>query len=181
MKTKSIFLLFSFGLSLVYSIYPIAVFHGIVDSCQMKNTSILVNDLRRDLGVHVECIEVGNGYFDSVFMPILSQAEYACNQIKNNPNFQGKFNLLGISQGTLIGRYIIEKCDMQGQVVKYMSFGGPQMGIGYIPKITCGKACEFLNNITAPIAYKLIDKIAPCGYFKYRYAQKEYQEKNVFL
>lgn len=181
MQTKSIFLLFSFGLSLVYSIYPIAVFHGIVDSCQMKNTSILVNDLRRDLGVHVECIEVGNGYFDSVFMSILSQAEYACNQIKNNPNFQGKFNILGISQGTLIGRYIIEKCDMQGQVVKYMSFDGPQMGIGYIPKITCGKACEFLNNITAPIAYKLIDKIAPCGYFKYRYAQKEYQEKNVFL
>jgi hypothetical protein len=31
----------------------------------MKNTSILVNDLRRDLGVHVECIEIGNGFFDT--------------------------------------------------------------------------------------------------------------------
>ena len=174
-------LILSLSFSIVYSIYPIAVFHGIVDSCNMKNTSMLVNDLKRDLGVHVECIEIGNGYMDSVFMPIIDQVEYACNQIKSNPNFQGKFNVLGISQGTLIGRYIIEKCQMNGQVVKYMSFDGPQMGIGSIPKITCGKACEFLNNITAPIAYKLIDKIAPCGYFKYRYGQKEYKEKNVFL
>ena len=174
-------LILSLSFSIVYSIYPIAVFHGIVDSCTMKNTSMLVNDLKRDLGVHVECIEIGNGYMDSVFMPIIDQVEYACNQIKSNPNFQGKFNVLGISQGTLIGRYIIEKCQMNGQVVKYMSFDGPQMGIGSIPKITCGKACEFLNNITAPIAYKLIDKIAPCGYFKYRYGQKEYKEKNVFL
>ena len=174
-------LIFSLSFSIVSSIYPIAVFHGIVDSCTMKNTSMLVNDLKRDLGVHVECIEIGNGYMDSVFMPILEQVEYACNQIKSNPKFQGKFNVLGISQGTLIGRYIIEKCQMNGQVVKYMSFDGPQMGIGSIPKITCGKACEFLNNITAPMAYKLIDKIAPCGYFKYRYGQKEYKEKNVFL
>ena len=181
MQDISKLLLLSLSFSIVYSIYPIAVFHGIVDSCTMKNTSMLVNDLKRDLGVHVECIEIGNGYMDSVFMPILDQVEYACNQIKSNPKFQGKFNVLGISQGTLIGRYIIEKCQMNGQVVKYMSFDGPQMGIGSIPKITCGKACEFLNNITAPIAYKLMDKIAPCGYFKYRYGQKEYKEKNVFL
>ena len=181
MKDISKLLLLSLSFSIVYSIYPIAVFHGIVDSCNMKNTSKLVNDLKRDLSVHVECIEVGNGYFDSIFMPIIDQVEYACNQIKSNPNFQDKFNVLGISQGTLIGRYIIEKCQMTGQVVRYMSFDGPQMGIGSIPKLNCGQACEFLNNITAPIAYKLIDKIAPCGYFKFRYGQKEYKEKNVFL
>ena len=53
-------------ITLSYSIYPIAVFHGIIDSCSMKNTSMLVNDLKNDLGVHVECIEVSNGYWDSL-------------------------------------------------------------------------------------------------------------------
>ena len=147
----------------------------------MTNTSMLVNDLKRDLGVHVECVEVGNGYMDSVFMSITNQVEYACEQIKSNPNFQGKFSVLGISQGTLIGRYIIEKCQMQGQVVRYMSFDGPQMGIGSIPKITCGVICDYINNLTASMIYNLIDKIAPSGYYKYRYDQKTYKEKNVFL
>ena len=113
MGTKNFILLLSI-ISLSYSIYPIAVFHDIVDSCSMKNTSTLVNDLKKDLGVHVECIEVGNGFWDSVMKPMYDQVELACESIKSNPNFQGKFNVLGISQGTLIGRYIVEKCDMAG-------------------------------------------------------------------
>ena len=164
-----------------YCIYPIALFHGIVDSCTMKNTSKLVSDLENDLGVHVECIEIGNGFMDSVAKPILTQVEEACEKIKSNPYFQDKFNVLGISQGTLIGRYIIEKCDMKGQVMKYMSFDGPQMGIASIPKITCGSFCEWLCNITAPLAYQLRDIVAPCGYYKYRYDQDTYKKTNTFL
>ena len=180
MNTKLLLFFFSI-ISISSCIYPIALFHGIVDSCKMKNTTTLVNDLKRDLGVHVECIEIGNGFLDTVVKPIQSQVEEACEKIKSNPNFQGKFSILGISQGTLIGRYIIEKCDIKGQVMNYMSFDGPQMGIASIPKITCGSFCEWLCNITAPLAYKLKDNIAPCGYYKYKYDQKTYQETNTFL
>ena len=180
MKVNNLLILFSI-ISLSYSIYPIAVFHGIVDSCEMKNTSILVNDLRRDLGVHVECIEIGNGFLDTFMKDLQSQVEEACEKIKSNPNFQSKFSILGISQGTLIGRYVIEKCQMQGQVMRYMSFDGPQMGIGSIPKITCGSFCEFLVNMTAPLFYKLKDRIAPAAYFRYKYDQEYYMEHNTFL
>ena len=179
--SKNHILVFLILLSYSFCIYPIAVFHGIVDSCTMKNTSRLVSDLQNDLEVHVECIEIGNGFMDSVTKPIQSQVEEACEKIKANPNFQGKFNVLGISQGTLIGRYIIEKCDMEGQVMKYMSFDGPQMGIASIPKITCGSFCEWLCNITAPLAYKLMDHVAPCGYYKYKFDQETYMKTNVFL
>ena len=168
-------------ISLSYSIYPIAVFHGIVDSCEMKNTSTLVNDLRRDLGVHVECIEIGNGFIDTIMEDLHSQVEEACEKIKANPNFQSKFSILGISQGTLIGRYIIEKCQMKGQVMRYMSFDGPQMGIGSIPKLTCGTFCDFLVNITAPLFYKMKDRIAPAAYFRYKYDQEYYELHNTFL
>ena len=168
-------------LSFTNCIYPIALFHGIVDSCNMKNTSTLVSDLQRDLGVHVECIEIGNGFMDSVVKPIWDQVEEACEKIKNNPNFQGKFSILGISQGTLIGRYIIEKCDIKGQVINYMSFDGPQMGIASIPKITCGSLCEWLCNSTASLAYKLRDVVAPCGYYKYKFDQETYHKTNTFL
>ena len=169
-------------ISLSYAIYPIAVFHGIIDACSMKNTSMLVNDLKNDLGVHVECIEIGNGYWDSVMKPMYEQVELACESIKSNPNFQGKFNILGISQGTLIGRYIIEKCQMEGQVVKYLSFDGPQMGVGYVPKIDCGTFCDWIVNLTLPLAYKFQDTIAPMGYLKYRNNRTYYDEHDdIFL
>ena len=180
MKVNFILILL-YIISLSYCIYPIAVFHGIVDSCEMKNTSTLINDLRRDLGVHVECIEIGNGFIDTVIKNLNSQVEEACEKIKSNPNFQSKFSILGISQGALIGRYVIEKCQMQGQVMRYMSFDGPQMGIGSIPKITCGTFCDFLVNITAPLFYKMKDRIAPAAYFRYKYGQKYYMEHNTFL
>ena len=169
-------------IALSYSIYPIAVFHGIIDSCTMKNTSMLVNDLKNDLGVHVECIEVGNGYWDSVMKPMTEQVKLACESIKSNPNFQGKFNVLGISQGTLIGRYIVEKCDMEGQVVRYMSFDGPQMGVGFVPKIDCGTFCDWMVNLTVPLAYKFQDTLSPMGYLKYRYDRSYYDEHDdIFL
>lgn len=178
---SELFIIFISLLTLSYSIYPVAVFHGIVDACNMKNTSMLVNDLQNDLGVHVECIEVGNGFWDSVMKPIAEQVELACESIKSNPNFQGKFNILGISQGTLIGRYIVEKCQMQGQVVRYMSFDGPQMGVGYIPKINCGTFCDWILNLTVPLAYKFQDTISPMGYLKYRNDRSYYDEHDVFL
>jgi palmitoyl-protein thioesterase len=168
-------------ISLSFSIYPIAVFHGIADGCDWKNTSMLVNDLKRDLGVHVECIEVGNGFWDSMMKPIDQQVELACESIKSNPNFQDKFSILGISQGTLIGRYIIEKCDIKGQVMRYMSFDGPQMGVGFVPKINCGTFCDWVLNLTVPMAYKFKDTIAPMEYLKYKYDRSYYDEHDVFL
>jgi palmitoyl-protein thioesterase len=168
-------------ISFYICIYPIAVFHGILTSCENEDTAKLVNDLKFDLGVHVECIEIGNGYIDTIMKNMESQVEEACEKIKSNPNFQSKFNILGLSQGTLIGRYIIEKCDMEGQVAKYMSIDGPQMGIGSIPKLTCGTVCDFLVNMTAPIFYKLKDKIAPAAYFRFKYDQEYYMANNTFL
>ena len=181
MNTRNIFFVFISLLSFSFCIYPIAVFHGIVDSCQMKNTSILVNDLRRDLGIHVECIEIGNGFFDTFLKNFESQVEEACEKIKSNPNFQSKFSILGISQGTLIGRYVIEKCNMKGQVMRYLSFDGPQMGIGSIPKLTCGKFCDILVNMTAPLFYKMKNVLAPAAYFRYKFDQEYYNEHNTFL
>ena len=181
MKTNTLLIFLSI-IALSLCIYPIAIFHGILESCDMENTSKLVNDLKIDLGVHVECVEIGNGYLDTIMKNMKSQVEEACEKINSNPNFQSKFNILGLSQGTLIGRYVIEKCELRGQVMRYMSLDGPQMGIGTIPKIsTCGTFCDFLVNITVPIFNGLKGRIGPADYFRYKYDQQYYMENNVFL
>ena len=179
MNFEQIFLILCL-ISLSYTIYPIAVFHGLLDSCSMKYTSLLVNELKSDLGVYVECIEVGNGSSDSLMKSMYEQVELACESIKENPNFQGKFNILGISQGTLIGRYIVEKCQMEGQVVRYLSFDGPQMGIGSMPKMMCGSYCDMIMNLGA-LAYNFQDIIAPMGYFKNRNDTSYYDKHDMFI
>ena len=70
---------------------------------------------------------------------------------------------------------------MKGQVMRYLSFDGPQMGIGSIPKLTCGKFCDILVNMTAPLFYKMKNVLAPAAYFRYKFDQEYYNEHNTFL
>lgn len=169
--------------SIIYCTYPIAFFHGITDNCE--NNERFIKNLQADLNVHVECIEIGEGNWDSsiksIIQPIQTQVEEACKKINSNPYFQGKFNILGFSQGALIGRYIIEKCNMKGKVMRYISFDGPQMGVGYIPKLTCGPLCDLICNITSPWLYELQHKLGPCSYYRYKFDQETYRKENVFL
>ena len=168
-------------LSLVFCKNPIAVFHGFVDSCDSRSTVTIVTELAEDTGTIVECIEVGNGFWSTLVDPFQKQLEEACDSINNNPNFQGNFDIFALSQGTLIARYIIEKCKMNGKVDKYLSMNGPQMGIGWIPKLTCGEFCDWLVSLTAPVFYSLRDKIGPAAYFRYRYNQEYYIQNNIVL
>ena len=109
------------------------------------------------------------------------QAEKACENLNTNRNFQSKFSIIGVSQGTLIGRHVIEKCKLNGQVMRYLSFDGPQMGIGAIPKMKCGAFCDWIIKLTEPAFYALQDSIAPAAYFRYRYDQAYYNQHNKFL
>ena len=182
MKTLLIFpLLFL----LTTSTYPIALFHGITDVC----TSNIMKDIKRLLEKYLKtkvyCVEIGNGRMDSIFMNLEKQSQMACTNIKKIKDFEGKFNIMGVSQGTLIGRHVIEKCNMKGKVQNYVSFMGPQMGIGYIPKLSCGKFCDIFNNLVANFNKKnpklLAEKIAPASYWKYRYQYDQYMKDNVYL
>ncbi len=60
-------------------------------------------NLQKYLKTKVHCIEIGNGSKDSILMNLEKQSKEACNKIKSHPDFQNKFNIFGVSQGTLIG------------------------------------------------------------------------------
>jgi palmitoyl-protein thioesterase len=163
--------------------YPVAIFHGIGDGCNFEGLLNLVQTLKKSLKTEVKCIEIGNGFITSWFMQFSEQAKEACEKIKSDEIFNGKFSVFGISQGTLIGRYIITKCDIKGQAVKYVSLDGPQMGIGTLPKINCPIFCEPINDIFAKFVYRdwFQKNLGPSGYFKYRYAYSSYLKYSTFL
>ena len=73
--------------------------------------------------------------------------------MKNNPIFQGDFSVVGISQGCLIARYIIQKCQIKGKVRNFVSIDGPHMGVGIIPRLTCGWLCNIINKSIGKLMY----------------------------
>ena len=145
----------------------------------------IMRRLTKGLNTKVYCIEIGNGKIDSIIKNFEKQAKEGCENLKKIPELQDKFNIFGVSQGTLLGRYIIEKCDMKGKVVNYLSFMGPQMGIGFIPKLTCGTICDYLNKIVSDIDNVLdnvlVNILGPASYWKYRYHYDRYMKHNKFL
>ena len=176
---KFLFLIFLFSFSL--SIYPILLIHGIGNYCTKRDTSYIINKLSSSLNTSVECIEIGNGFFSSWFQNFENQAEELCSKLKVHPTFQDKFSIMGISQGTLLGRYLIQKCDIKGKIINYLSFDGPQQGIGNIPKLTCGIVCDWINYLTVDLIYSLENYLSPSSYYKYKYNIQKYYKYNKFL
>ena len=59
----------------------------------------------------VRCLEIGDGKKTSIFRGMTQQAEEVCEKLKSDPDYAGKeINLVGISQGGLIARAVVETC-----------------------------------------------------------------------
>ena len=178
-------LIFPLLFLLTTSIYPIALFHGIMDDCNSNLMKDIKRILQKYLKAKVYCVEIGNGYWDSILMNLEKQSQIACANIKKIKDFEGRFNIFGVSQGTLIGRHVIEKCNMKGKVHNYVSFMGPQMGVSAIPNLKCGPICDGLNGLVSTINYAnpqfLNDKLAPASYWKYKSHYDQYMKHNTYL
>jgi hypothetical protein len=58
------------------------------------------------------------------------QSKEACSKLQNHFVFgQEDFNILALSQGALIGRHVIEACDLRVKVRNFITVGSPNNGI----------------------------------------------------
>jgi len=87
-------------------IIPNAIFHGLGDNCK-DNKKGLAHSLEVYTGQYSACIQIGSGTISSIIMNFEKQAEIACEEINSDINFQSEFNVIGLSQGALLARYII--------------------------------------------------------------------------
>jgi len=136
-------------------------------------------------GQYTTCIALGSDQSTfSWFDPLDNQGDNACGQILNDTNLQGTFNVIGLSQGGILARYIIESCNITGRVSKYLSIGGPQMGTNSVPKCAGGGIfCDLVNGVTRKAVYTtyIQENVAPAGYFKNMAQYEAYLEYASFL
>jgi palmitoyl-protein thioesterase len=175
---------FFFSLIVISSCsYTVAIFHGISDFCKRSGMENLEKIFSSQLNhSYTKCLETGGSSLDW-FTSFESQAEKGCETIKADKNFHGEFSVVGISQGSLLARYIIEKCDMPGKVKRYVSIGGPQMGVAKLPHCESGLICNTVNKLIGKAVYSdLVQKhIGPSGYFKTNQDMETYLKYSTFL
>ncbi|KAL9267500.1 Palmitoyl-protein thioesterase 1-like protein [Drosera capensis] len=162
---------------------PFVVLHGISDSCSGSGVKTFTERLANWTGTEGYCVEIADGAWDSWFMPIMEQMEIACKKVKKIDALSDGYHLIGLSQGAIIGRALIEFCDEAPQVINFISLAGPHAGIAAIP-FCSGEGClytEYLMEFLGVYSAFIQKHLAPSNYIKITKDYKKYIKGCKFL
>ena len=163
---------------------PTAVFHGLGDACIYPGMHSFTKQIGSGTGDFAKCVEVGNGSLTSIMTNFEKQGEMGCANLLKVDEFKNadEINVVGLSQGALIARYVAESC--QGVKARnLLSIGGPNMGVTDIPHCFSGAACSLINKVARSLVYMKVvqDHLGPAGYFRDPADMSRYLDDSVFL
>jgi len=88
---------------------PIVILHGIASNAE--NMETFADWLQCTFQRKVHNVEIGNGKKNSLYMPLDKQLEILCETIYEEEELAGGFDFLGMSQGGLLARGYVERCN----------------------------------------------------------------------
>ncbi|XP_076947400.1 uncharacterized protein LOC143619336 [Bidens hawaiensis] len=168
-------------LPLITHCIPFVVFHGIGDSCTGKSATHYTDLLTEWSNAQGYCVEIGDGQWDSWFMPLEDQVKIACEKVKSMSELSQGYNIVGLSQGNIVGRGVIEFCESAPPVKNYISVAGPQAGLAASP--LCGDTTNLLCFWLKSVIYskEMQENLAPASYAKFLTDLDAYRKGCKFL
>jgi len=106
--------------------YPIVLLHGITSDTSELAT--VAHWLTQNLPNKVYNLEIGNGKMDSVFKMMDWQLKELCTTIYNMPELENGFHFIGMSQGGLLARGYVQRCNKY-PVINLITWVSPHAGV----------------------------------------------------
>ena len=151
---------------------PILVFTGLGGTCPNLSKSVSIKYLKEKLAEHGSTSKLYCVHFNtSVHGSMESVVKEACDNVttlSKEVDLKKGFHLIGLSQGGLFARAIVEDCDIGIYARKLVTIGTPNNGTAAFPKILP----EFLRGIMDKLTHKNVyselvqNNIVQAGYFK---------------
>lgn len=107
--------------------------------------------LRNLTGAEVHCLQIGDTFEQDAengwFMNVDEQIDVACAKLNQISGLDGGFYGLGLSQGGLFIRGLLQRCDAAQGMKRLVSIGGPQQGVESIPKCNGNDTvCDWISE-----------------------------------
>jgi palmitoyl-protein thioesterase len=157
---------------------PVVLMHGVTATASDMND--LAEWLRQSFeGIYVVSIEIGNGFDDSFLFPMNKQVELFCQTVLSDVNLRQGFNMIGVSQGSLIVRGAVERCSLP--VYNLITLVGIHQGVFGIPGLQILPAP--FRELVSEFAYEesVQNVISVAGYWRDPYQLDKYYKHSHFL
>ncbi|CAG8480793.1 7672_t:CDS:2, partial [Diversispora eburnea] len=167
---------------------PVVIWHGRLQTCCDSDVAGLQEFINNTLpGIYTHSIMLGKDVYEdgvlSVYGNANEQVDCICKQLKDNENLRNGFNAVGLSQGGLLLRAYVERCN-DPPVHNLITMGSPQAGASFITH------CDLTNDLCKQVYSGERDvlysdevryKFVSAQWFKDPENIDTYLEKNIFL
>ncbi|CAF2745246.1 unnamed protein product [Rotaria sp. Silwood2] len=130
-------------------------------------------------GIYVVSIEIGNGFDDSFLLPMNKQVELFCATVLADEHLHQGFNMLGVSQGSLIVRGAVERCSLS--VYNLITLVGAHQGVFGDPalKLLPRQFWELISKYAYEESVQNVISIA--GFWRDPFQLEKYTSRSHFL
>jgi len=167
---------------------PVVTWHGVGGTAAECDS--LISTIHAALpGLPVHNVAVGSSpdmdHANSILMRCMDQVDLVCEQLLADPTFSAGYNAVGISQGGLLIRALVQRCPIPVRTL--ITFGSPHQGVFGVPDCRAATGmedlCELVRQLLSAAAYEpwLQNLITPAQYWHDPLNTANYQAGSSFL